>query len=75
MTLECIRSVYRETKAIEFEIIVLDNASTDGSVEAIKTEFGGKIKFIISKKNYGFASGNNLAVKEAIGEYLLLQFS
>lgn len=72
ITLECLRSVYRETKIPEFEIIVLDNASTDGSVEAIKSEFGEKIKFIASDNNYGFAAGNNIAIQQASGEYLLL---
>ena len=72
MTLECLRSVYRETKTTEFEIIVLDNASSDGSVEAIDSEFGNKIKLIASKTNYGFALGNNIATQEATGSFLLL---
>ncbi len=72
MTLECIRSVFRETKSVVYEIILLDNASTDGSVEAIRDEFDTKIKLIDSQHNHGFAQGNNLAAESATGEYLLL---
>ena len=71
MTLECIRSVYRETTSINFEIIVLDNNSSDNSVEAIASEFP-KMNLISSKINYGFAKGNNIAAKEAKGDFLLL---
>ena len=72
ITLECLRSVYRETKDTEFELILLDNASSDGSVEAIESEFGKKINLIASNNNYGFAAGNNIAIREATGEFILL---
>lgn len=72
MTLECLRSVYRETKTTGFELIVLDNASSDGSSEAIDAEFGNEIKLISSKDNLGFAAGNNKVAQEANGKFLLL---
>lgn len=72
MTLACIRSVFSETKNVAYEIIVLDNASSDGSAEAMKDEFGTKIKLIASEQNHGFAQGNNIAAESASGEYLLL---
>lgn len=72
MTLECIRSVFKETKSVAYEIIVLDNASGDGSADAIRNEFDTKIKLIESEQNYGFAQGNNLAAELATGDYLLL---
>ncbi len=72
MTLECLRSVFRETKNSEFELIVLDNASADGSVVAIREEFGNKVTLIPSIENLGFAAGNNLAAINAKGHYLLL---
>ncbi len=76
MTLGCIHSVFSETKNVSFEVIVLDNASIDGSYEAIAKEFSDKIKnqkikLISSPFNLGFAVGNNLAVDDAKGEYLL----
>lgn len=60
-----------------FEIIVVDNGSIDGSVDHIKglTKLrinGLKIKLIENRENLGFAEGNNIGVKAAKGEYLLL---
>lgn len=72
MTLECIRSVFSETAGFDFEIIVLDNSSKDGSAEAIEAEFEGQITLIRSQDNLGFAGGNNHAVALANGDYLLL---
>lgn len=71
MTLDCLRSVYVQTKDMAFEVIVLDNASTDGSAEVIAREFP-QARLIASKENLGFAKGNNVAAREAIGEFLLL---
>lgn len=70
MTLACLRSVVAETVA-HYELIVVDNASSDGSASAISVEFP-EIILIAETENYGFASGNNLAAKRAQGDYLLL---
>lgn len=72
MTLECIRSVFSETKTVTFEVIVLDNDSQDDSYEAIADEFGDRIRLISSTRNLGFAGGNNRAIEQADGEFLLL---
>jgi len=72
MTLECLRSVFTETTETSFEVIVVDNASSDGSAEAIKREFGDRIRLVSSQENLGFAAANNLAAEHARGEYLLL---
>ena len=70
MTLECLRSVARETRC-PHEVIVLDNASPDGSAEAIAREFPGVI-LLAERDNHGFAQGNNIAIGHARGQYVLL---
>jgi len=72
MTLECVRSVFDQTSETEFELIVLDNASSDGSADAIEAEFGDRVRLIRSQDNLGFAGGNNEAAKCAKGDFLLL---
>lgn len=72
MTLACLRSVFLETKQSKFAVVVLDNASTDGSAEAISREFGDRVQLIVSKENLGFAAGNNVAALNSAGDYLLL---
>jgi N-acetylglucosaminyl-diphospho-decaprenol L-rhamnosyltransferase len=71
MTVECIRSVLEQTTAVRYELIVFDNASADGSVEAIRQNFP-HVKVIASAQNVGFGMGNNLAAKDARGRRLLL---
>lgn len=68
---ECFESLNRNLQGIDFEIIVIDNNSLDESCSVIKNNFPA-IKLIESKINYGFGKGNNEAVKQAKGEYLLL---
>ena len=70
MTLDCIRSVIDETR-VPYEIIVMDNASDDGSAEAIAEAFPD-IQLMAEDVNHGFAKANNLAAKRAVGEYVLL---
>ncbi|MGB0847192.1 MAG: glycosyltransferase family 2 protein [Thiolinea sp.] len=70
-TRHAINAVYRETSATSFEIIVVDNASTDNSVAVLKNHFPD-IKLIESGENLGFAGGVCLGVEQASGKYLLL---
>lgn len=70
MTLACLRSIIAETQ-IPHEIIVLDNASTDGSAMAIAAEFPA-ITLLAETQNHGFARANNIAAKHAKGAFLLL---
>ena len=71
LTLACLRSVYEQTSGIDFEVIVADNASGDGSADAIATDFP-QARLIRLEENIGFARANNLAARQAQGEYVLL---
>lgn|SRR3989344_2921520 len=71
ITLKCLDCVYRSEGTGEFEVIVVDNASTDGSVEAVAKNFP-KVKLIKNSDNAGFAIGNNQGMKAATGETMLL---
>jgi len=67
----CIESIYETAKNMNYEIIVVDNASVDGSPELIEEEFNS-VALIKNKANLGFARANNQAIKLAKGRYLLL---
>jgi GT2 family glycosyltransferase len=67
----CLCSVFRQATKTDFEVIVVDNASTDGSREMLEQEFPHVTK-IYNEKNRGFAAANNQAIKQAKGEYILL---
>ncbi len=71
LTIQAIDSVLQSTLQ-DKEIIVVDNNSTDGSVEALKKKFGKKITLIERKDNGGFSKANNDGIKIATGEYILL---
>jgi GT2 family glycosyltransferase/lipopolysaccharide/colanic/teichoic acid biosynthesis glycosyltransferase len=64
-------SVKRALSNIDSEIMVVDNNSVDGSVQMMKRKFGD-IQLIESEKNLGFSAGNNLALKKAAGEFIVL---
>lgn len=66
----CLASIQRNLTTVEYEIIVVDNASNDGSVAMISKEFS-KVKLIKNSENAGFAKGVNIGAKEAKGKYLL----
>jgi hypothetical protein len=68
---DCLASVYAEIEGITFEVIVIDNASTDGSAEMIKKEFQ-QVILIQNIENYGFAAANNQGMRIAKGRYVLL---
>jgi GT2 family glycosyltransferase len=71
LTIQCINSIYEHTKDITFEIIVVDNASTDDSVELLIDMFP-KITLIKNKKNIGFGRANNIGMNVSKGKYLFL---
>jgi len=69
LTRNCLRSILAQTKDIDFEIWVVDNASTDGSAEMIRKEFP-QIKIIENQKNLGFGKANNVAIRKSWAKYI-----
>lgn len=70
MTAECIESVFRMTAGIEFEVILVDNASTDGSKEYF--ELDSRITYLYNEENVGFGRANNKGYEYASGKYIFL---
>lgn len=68
--LECLASVRSDPQAAACEILVVDNASTDGSPEAVRAGFPG-VRLIANSDNVGFSKANNRGVAESRGAFLL----
>lgn len=71
LILHCLQSIFEKTVDIRFEVIVVDNASVDGSCAAIKEKFP-QVCLVSSENNLGFGKANNLGVKQALGTFLFL---
>ena len=67
---QCLRSVLVATNGFDAEIWVVDNASTDGSIEYLRPRFPD-VRFIENTDNSGFARANNQALRICRGEYVL----
>ncbi|MDO8619119.1 MAG: glycosyltransferase family 2 protein [Candidatus Daviesbacteria bacterium] len=67
----CLESIFKNKWKTDLEVWVVDNASTDDSVEMVKKDFP-KVTVLQSNKNLGFAGGNNLALKKITSRYALL---
>lgn len=72
LTYQCVRSVLDHTVGLEYEIIVVDNASTDGSFELLSREFGDRITLVRNPTNRYFTGGFNDALFRAKGKYTLV---
>jgi len=68
---DCLKSVYEKTRDIDFEVIYVDNASQDGSVQMVKEQFA-EVRIIENDKNEGFIKANNQGIEIAQGRYVLL---
>lgn len=68
---ECLKSIYEFTNDISFEIIVIDNNSSEGDVSNITSKFKN-VRLIKNKDNKGFSAANNQGFKIASGEYYLI---
>ena len=67
----CLKSLFEQTHGVSFEVLVVDNASSDDSAEMVRSEFT-QVNLIANDANLGFARANNQAIAEAKGECVLL---
>ena len=67
----CLDSVQRALEGIESEVFVVDNHSDDDSVEVISRDYAW-VHLINNRENLGFSKANNIAIRQAQGEYILL---
>ncbi len=68
---ESVRSLL-EQEFDDLEVVVVDNASTDGSAEEIEATFGGRVRLMRAARNLGFGAGNNLGIRAARGRHIVL---
>ncbi|OEE68430.1 hypothetical protein A1OO_20475 [Enterovibrio norvegicus FF-33] len=74
LTKECLESIRRNTKYNNYEVIIVDNMSTDGTREYLSRNYHGvdNYKIILNDQNLGFSGGNNVGLRRATGEILVL---
>lgn len=74
-TVDCLNSL-KNVSYPNYEIIVVDNASSGKDIQLLKNQFGNSIRIIVNEKNIGFAKGNNIGIKQVLEEkeskYILL---
>jgi len=68
---QCLNSVMLAAKNVKCEVIVVDNNSSDGSIEMLKAKFP-KVQVIQNSENVGFSKANNQGIKLCKGNYILL---
>jgi len=71
LTRQCVKGIYAAKPALDFEVIVVDNASSDGLLPWL-TEHYPHVKQISLPNNKGYAAGNNAGIRQAGGEYILI---
>lgn len=67
----CLASVLEHTHGVSYEIVVVDNASKDGSREMVSARFP-RVKLVASEENLGFGRANNLGFEHSVGRFLIL---
>lgn len=73
--LPCLKGIVEYTQDLDYEIIIVDNASTDGSVEYVEQKLQprfARVRLVRAESNQGYAAGNNLGIRAARGRYLLI---
>lgn len=66
----CLRSIMQHPPRVPYEMLVVDNHSTDHTADRIRREFP-QVRLFVNQKNLGFAAANNIGIREAVGEYVL----
>jgi hypothetical protein len=77
LTIGCLHSIQKESKNLSYEVLLTDNGSNDGSVEALKKlknepYWRNRLTLIFNNDNTGYARANNQGIKKAVGKYILL---
>lgn len=68
----CLDSVFRFTQGLDYEVIVVDNGSTDGSLETLKRDYASRIRLVENGANLGFCKANNRGMEKAEGRAVIL---
>ena len=68
---ECLQSVRKALEGIDGEVFVVDNRSSDGTVETLQPRYP-EVHFVANSENVGFARANNQAIRQSQSEYVLL---
>ncbi|MBV6405139.1 MAG: hypothetical protein GFGODING_01905 [Flavobacteriales bacterium] len=68
---QCLRAVFAALEGMDGEVFVVDNQSTDGSVELVRERFP-QVRLLANAENVGFSRANNQAIREAKGDHVLL---
>jgi GT2 family glycosyltransferase len=71
LLLRCLQTIQEDTRSLSTEIIVVDNASSDGSVSAVRQQFPS-VRIVENETNQGFARANNIGIGLAHGSYVCL---
>ncbi|MBW2076204.1 MAG: glycosyltransferase [Deltaproteobacteria bacterium] len=71
LLLDCLASIFATVKGMNFEVWVVDNNSTDGTIEAVRQRYP-TVNAIANRQNLGFAAANNQAFRAMSGRYALL---
>lgn len=71
LVMDCLDSLFKHVKSIDYEVIVVDNGSRDGTVDAVRQRFG-RVTVIANKENVGFAAANNQGLKVISSHYAVL---
>ena len=67
----CLESIYAQTRSTEFEVIISDNGSTDGSLDFVRKNYP-TARIVENNATLGYARGNNACIAHATGDYILI---